>query len=1528
MKCFGELVILASVLLVLPVLTADVHAKGNGYLLKRSTEETCHACHKTDRNAPSDPDSIKTHNSANTGSTKWANGWGVAGGKYGEFACTTCHTPHGTTNVYLIRETINTPDGSNWETSGTPSVTVDFRKKSAADAPDPGSYVGVMGSGAAGSTNVCMVCHSLTSHFKWNGGGSDQLHGNVGGEAGADCTVCHNHKNGFAHGTGSNGTGCWQCHGHDAGYVFTYSGTEYTSQGKGTFVAHSTHTENDSDDLRGPNLQCGDCHNTSRFPYFKDGATTLAATTVCNPCHSPGGDYDGVNDAVIGAKNNWSGVGSSTSAVYAADGTLQPGKEKWCAGCHDNGNADIDEGSKIDGITAPNVIGDEDATVDDGYLYGDIAEGWGFYKTGHGLAQGAYPATQAPAANKGCLDCHDSSKQHIDGEPRTYNAAADNYQAGYRLKDVNGGPPMDIPRSGNDAADFALCFECHDSAPYTVETNYTTNFRNGTTGVNAHWYHLIGAPPAGFWDSDWDGTADSRISCPACHNVHGSPSPAMIRHGELISTPGTTDKVPSLGFQYTPENTYPSLMESTGGKTRFIGPGQGSIAKNGICTMCHNDTYTYLRDPHDNYAPKIDAIYGKVGNSTVTVRFSEGVYSENDGTGGLVPADFSLNDVGGGGKTITGVTHTAGENFATLILSSPLAAEDIDTDTIAAASTASIYDASGNAMGITPVTISGDPPPSVSNLYPADGAVDVSRNSDLSFILSDIGSGIDWSTLSILLEYNSGDFTYYDTDTKIILKPGTLPAYLVTVDPDFFFESGETITATINVKDLAGNSLTSPSWSFTAASTDIWETPEEVYDSLYLGSPGNLIDENTGTGNTFGAGGPDHRVTFKLDNDGDLYSITDVRLYGGSSYTSPNGWTLYTSLDGLTFTKVGNNLNVGGSDQWFEYGNTFPGPVTARYFRIDDWHLGPESKNAAYEFQFKGTPVVNTNNAPSLSWTSEVGYTTDGVDPDSAIGGTDFEFRVTYTDADNQAPTVMQVWIDSNDNGAYESTEKYDLIEADSGDADYTDGKVYTTTKPILYEGDGNISYRFIASDGTDLATGSPTADSQVSIENNVPILAWTGQTHFETGGVYPDSATSGNSFEFRVSYSDVDNTVPTSIQVWVDLNDDGDFDDPGEKQDMTELDSGDTVITDGKLYTKTIALDYAGDGNLNYRFYATDGTDDAVGDPVSGGVVHVIPGSNIAPTLAWTGEAGYTADGVDPDIAIGGSDFVFKVSYADADNDPNPVVQVWVDRNDDGDYEDDGEKTDMTTVDGTIYTVTLTLAHGNDRDLRYCFYASDGTDVATGAPVFDNTVTVTNDAVLPGTVGYWKFEEGSGTAALDETINLNDGTISGAARTAGISGEGLSFDGVNDYVQIPDDDSLDLTSAGSIEVWAWKNSQMYVTKGNTTEYQLMDYSTTGRIAVRWGSDSNSLTSSNAVPTGSWHHIVATYDGSTISLYIDGSLSNSKPFTTDAVANTTPVRIGARGNAYYFDGLIDEVVIYNRALTDTEVMERYNLYAP
>jgi hypothetical protein len=223
------------------------------------------------------------------------------------------------------------------------------------------------------------------------------------------------------------------------------------------------------------------------------------------------------------------------------------------------------------GIYAPNVIGDN--------------TDYGFYVTGHKID---------------CFNCHDATKKHIDHEHRTYASGLNNYQAGYRLA-----KPMVVPRPnrGGDIYayldDFALCADCHNlyeplGEDLTDESH--TNFSKDELVLrNGHSYHIaIGSIDV---DSDWDGTWDSTESCIFCHNVHGSPTVGpMIRHGELISTYGTTDMVPGLNFSYLPAGL--SLVDSVAG---MIDPSGDSWSR--FCGRACHRVYTSYREPY--LGPKV-----------------------------------------------------------------------------------------------------------------------------------------------------------------------------------------------------------------------------------------------------------------------------------------------------------------------------------------------------------------------------------------------------------------------------------------------------------------------------------------------------------------------------------------------------------------------------------------------------------------------------------------------------------------------------------------------------------------------------------------------------------------------------------------------------------------------------------------------------------------------------------------------------------------------------------------------------------
>jgi len=217
--------------------------------------------------------------------------------------------------------------------------------------------------------------------------------------------------------------------------------------------------------------------------------------------------------------------------------------------------------------------------------------------------------------------------------------------------------------------------------------------------------------------------------------------------------------------------------------------------------------------------------------------------------------------------------------------------------------------------------------------------------------------------------------------------------------------------------------------------------------------------------------------------------------------------------------------------------------------------------------------------------------------------------------------------------------------------------------------------------------------------------------------------------------------------------------------------------------------------------------------------------------------------------------------------------------------------------------------------------------------------VTVSNTVGLPptqGLIGYWNFNEGSGTIANDTSGGGYNGTISGAAWTAGKINSGLSFNGTTSDVVTP---GIPLGNAFSVSAWVnpaattqtaygriaetQYNPGLYLgVDGSGKKYQFIvnnGIGATGSCGVAFGCAVGGTISSG------WHLVTGTYDGATARLYVDTTLVASETFT--APPNTTyPLNIGRyyASNGYGWNGVLDETRLYNRALTATEVGNIYN----
>jgi PGF-CTERM protein/uncharacterized repeat protein (TIGR01451 family) len=192
-------------------------------------------------------------------------------------------------------------------------------------------------------------------------------------------------------------------------------------------------------------------------------------------------------------------------------------------------------------------------------------------------------------------------------------------------------------------------------------------------------------------------------------------------------------------------------------------------------------------------------------------------------------------------------------------------------------------------------------------------------------------------------------------------------------------------------------------------------------------------------------------------------------------------------------------------------------------------------------------------------------------------------------------------------------------------------------------------------------------------------------------------------------------------------------------------------------------------------------------------------------------------------------------------------------------------------------------------------------------------------------------FDEGSGTIAKDESGHGNEGTIYGATWTEGISGKALRFDGKGDFIEIPDDVSLDITDAITLEAWVEFTdvSEGYIISKGRDMYGLLTYRRdNGKLSFHIGGVS-ALKSPGTYNDGKWHHLVGTYDRNAGSnnrkLYVDGDEVNSDTQTLVIPLDNVRLGLGVWGHesGYYWKGKIDKIRIYNRALTVDEIKTHY-----
>ncbi|QFY11590.1 DNRLRE domain-containing protein [Nonomuraea phyllanthi] len=234
-------------------------------------------------------------------------------------------------------------------------------------------------------------------------------------------------------------------------------------------------------------------------------------------------------------------------------------------------------------------------------------------------------------------------------------------------------------------------------------------------------------------------------------------------------------------------------------------------------------------------------------------------------------------------------------------------------------------------------------------------------------------------------------------------------------------------------------------------------------------------------------------------------------------------------------------------------------------------------------------------------------------------------------------------------------------------------------------------------------------------------------------------------------------------------------------------------------------------------------------------------------------------------------------------------------------------------------------------------YYRVRAADAAGNLSPSSNEVsaTVTAQPTIPGLVAAYGMEEGTGTTVGDSSGQNNTGAATDTTWTAtGKHGKALSFNGISSWVTVPHAASLRLTTALTLSAWVrpatqdslWRSVLMkeHAEGGGYGLYASTERSGPGGW-LQTTQEAAGIASSTALPLNQWSHLAFTYDGAAASVYVNGTLVGQVPMAGEVVDDGGALRIG--GNAFwdeFYSGLIDEVRVYNRVQTATEIQTDMN----
>ena len=441
-----------------------------------------------------------------------------------------------------------------------------------------------------------------------------------------------------------------------------------------------------------------------------------------------------------------------------------------------------------------------------------------------------------------------------------------------------------------------------------------------------------------------------------------------------------------------------------------------------------------------------------------------------------------------------------------------------------------------------------------------------------------------------------------------------------------------------------------------------------------------------------------------------------------------------------------------------------------------------------------------------------------------------------------------------------------------------------------------------ITLDGTDPDTEDTLTYSIVATNDGSVTVSGSTATYT------PDANWNGtDTFTYKLNDGDEDSNTST-VTITVAAVNDG----------PTSSDEGISLDEDGSVRTGFSSTDVEGDTITLYEI---------VSQPSNG--TASIDMSNAQPGL-YTPDANY----------YGTDSFTYRASDGtDWGNTATATVTI-------NSVDDDPTTSDVSASTDEDTAVDITL-DGTDPDTEDTLTYSIVSDVSNG------TTSLSGSTVT--------YTPSSGFAGNDTfTYNLNDGDEDSNTSTVTITvneenNTSLEFDGVDDRLYIDFDtsntedssvldDAILGTTSLTVQAWvkpdAYENNKYILSKGTNSNWMARAFGLKGPyldesgwnnkwlFEMNWGNGEKYLPSTSDATLGEWHHLVATYDGSTMKLYVNGTLENSLSISGTVANSDVEEKAfwlgGQAGGDYHWDGTLDEVAIWGSVLTATEIQTLYN----